>query len=131
MTLKSTSHKFQTRLETECEFLIQVTCCENREQLKNLIINATEEQIAAIIEVIANIDLFIDTPDAICDHRFDTYKIIPERITRSTNFRRNILNNWKLVRSILAVAADAIYLTEANKYVVCNTDDSVQSHIST
>ena len=129
--MKSTSHKHPTRLESECEFLFEVTCCENREEIENLINNASEEQIAAIIEVVANIDLFISLPGAIYDHRFNTYKIIPERITRSTNFRRNILKNWKLVRSILAVAADAIYLTEANKYAVCNTDDNVQSDTST
>ena len=134
MTLKYTSRELQTRLEKECDLLFQVTCCESQKKITKLIQNATEEQIAAIIEVVANISLFTCPPGLTiqCDYSFDTTKIIPTKIKRTTDFRKNILKNWKLVRSILAEAADEIYLCEANKYVLWDMEDdaSVRSDVS-
>lgn len=119
MTRRSTCREVQTRVEAECDFLFKVATTENEKKFQKLIEKASDQQIAAILEVIVNRDLFVcPFPHIQCDCGVDISKIIPFNITRRTNFRINILNNWREVRHVLAEAANEIYLTEANKFIL-------------
>ena len=114
-TLNYIYRDLYTRLEKECEFLWKLAITERNKDFVKTISEATDEQLAAIIEILYYCDLLISPR---LPFGLIASKILPSRITRSTDCRNNIIQNWHIVRGGLAVAIHDMYITEALKKAI-------------
>ena len=79
-----------TRLDSEIEFLYNLALADTKTSFQKLVSSATENQIAALVEVAINSDVFFVTPSA---------RVKPHNLV--TNPRPNILKRPKSLQTLL------------------------------
>jgi len=88
-----------TRLETECQFLYRLALCEKKEFIK-AIKEATPDELAAIVEVALNKDIFVPSKT-----KFNVLNFLP-------NIRINVVRNRNEIQKLLCTIFHEIISAE-------------------
>lgn len=81
-----------TRLDTECEFVYNLTLTETKHEFDKLIKSASDEQIAALIETLINCDIFF-----LKSSSFKCANLFPPSRQQLVKQRKNVQNILRAV----------------------------------